>query len=326
MIEYLRMKNSMKRIAVLIVLGGLFGHVSAASNDQIPQDIRVKFVEVEQLNQQTLEQLKQIKTESLKQQQALSAKIVEQDEQHQLQIKTLNDEIKVLEAQLQESIKAHAQTVEKLNQLNKTTADTTATINDSIATRTIAALIGLFLALALIAASYFLLRKRQNQSSEDLSSQVKLALDNVRQTEENIVKSDIQLADRLHEVLIQLKEQAKVTPVVQQNSELDHSLPLKLADEIHRMRKRLAALPEDTKGLKPLSKSLERLEDELSEQGYEIIDHTGMEFSENLSIQSRFIPSDELEQGQSIISKVVTPQVNFNGVMIRMADVEVSVG
>ncbi len=39
----------------------------------------------------------------------------------------------------------------------------------------------------------------------------------------------------------------------------------------------LAALPEDTKGLKPLSKSLERLEDELSEQGYEIIDHTGTE-------------------------------------------------
>lgn len=316
----------MKRIAVLIVLGGMLGHASAASNEQIPQDIRVKFGELENLNKQALEQINQIKAESLKQQKALISKITEQDEQHQLQIKTLNDEIKVLEAQLQESIKAHAQIVEKLNQLNKTTADTAATINDSIATRTIAALIGLFLALALIATSYFLLRKKQAKSTEDLSSQVKLALDNVRQTEENIVKSDIQLADRLHEVLIQLKEQAKVTPVVQQNNEPDHSLPLKLADEIHRMRKRILALPEDTKGLKPLSKSLERLEDELSEQGYEIIDHTGIEFSENLSIQARFIPSDELEQGQSIISKVVTPQVNFKGVLIRMADVEVSVG
>ncbi|MEQ1418597.1 hypothetical protein [Acinetobacter indicus] len=316
----------MKRIAVLIVLGGMLGHASAASNEQIPQDIRVKFGELENLNKQALEQINQIKAESLKQQKALISKITEQDEQHQLQIKTLNDDLKILETKLQDSIKAHTQTVEELNQLNKSTAETTATINDSIATRTIIVLIGLLLALGLIATSYFLLRKRQNQSSEDLSSQVKLALDNVRQTEENIVKSDIQLADRLHEVLIQLKEQAKVTPVVQQNSQPDHSLPLKLADEIHRMRKRLAALPEDTKGLKPLSKSLERLEDELSEQGYEIIDHTGMEFSENLSIQSRFIPSDDLEQGQSIISKVVTPQVNFNGVMIRMADVEVSVG
>ncbi|WP_257222009.1 MULTISPECIES: hypothetical protein [unclassified Acinetobacter] len=320
------MKNSMKRIAVLIVLGGMLGHASAASNEQIPQDIRVKFGELENLNKQALEQINQIKAESLKQQKALISKITEQDEQHQLQIKTLNDDLKILETKLQDSIKAHTQTVEKLNQLNKTTADTAATINDSIATRTIAALIGLFLALALIAASYFLLRKRQNQSSEDLSSQVKLALDNVRQTEENIVKSDIQLADRLHEVLIQLKEQAKVTPMVQQNSEPDHSLPLKLADEIHRMRKRLAALPEDTKGLKPLSKSLERLEDELSEQGYEIIDHTGAEYIENMSIKAQVIPSDELENGQSIITKVIVPQVNFNGVMIRMADVEVSVG
>ncbi|WP_180048636.1 hypothetical protein [Acinetobacter sp. YH12144] len=320
------MKNSMKRIAVLIVLGGLFGHVSAASNDQIPQDIRVKFVEVEQLNQQTLEQLKQIKTESLKQQQALSAKIVEQDEQHQLQIKTLNDEIKVLEAQLQESIKAQQQTVDQLNQLDKTTAQTTATIYDSITARTIAALIGLIFAVGLIAASYLLLRKKQSQSNEDLSSQVKLALDNVRQTEENIVKSDIQLVDRLHEVLTQLKEQAKIVPVVQQNNEPDHSLPLKLADEIHRMRKRLAALPDDTKGLKPLSKSLERLEDELSEQGYEIIDHTGTKYIENMSMKAQIIPSDELENGQSIITKVIVPQVNFQGVMIRMADVEVSVG
>ena len=316
----------MKRIAVLIVLGGMLGHASAASNEQIPQDIRVKFGELENLNKQALEQINQIKAESLKQQKALISKITEQDEQHQLQIKTLNDDLKILETKLQDSIKAHTQTVEELNQLNKSTAETTATINDSIATRTIIVLIGLLLALGLIATSYLLLRKKQAKSTEDLSSQVKLALDNVRQTEENIVKSDIQLADRLHEVLIQLKEQAKVTPVVQQNSELDHSLPLKLADEIHRMRKRLAALPEDTKGLKPLSKSLERVEDELSEQGYEIIDHTGMEFSENLSIQSRFIPSDELEQGQSIISKVVTPQVNFKGVLIRMADVEVSVG
>ncbi|QQV08261.1 hypothetical protein [Acinetobacter johnsonii] len=316
----------MKRIAVLIVLGGMLGHASAASNEQIPQDIRVKFGELENLNKQALEQINQIKAESLKQQKALISKITEQDEQHQLQIKTLNDDLKILEAKLQDSIKAHTQTVEELNQLNKSTAETTATINDSIATRTIIVLIGLLLALGLIATSYLLLRKKQAKSTEDLSSQVKLALDNVRQTEENIVKSDIQLADCLHEVLIQLKEQAKVTPVVQQNNEPDHSLPLKLADEIHRMRKRILALPEDTKGLKPLSKSLERLEDELSEQGYEIIDHTGMEFSENLSIQSRFIPSDELEQGQSIISKVVTPQVNFKGVLIRMADVEVSVG
>lgn len=320
------MKCLIKRITVLLVCGGVLSHVHAATNEPIQQEVKIKVAEIERLHQRTIEQLNQFKNESLRQQKALSAKISEQDKQHQQEIKTLNENISVLENRLQENVKAHQQSVEQLNQLDKTTTQSTTTINESIAARTVAAFIGLILALGLIAASYLLLRKKQSQLTEDLSLQVKLALDNVRQTEENIVKSDIQLADRLHEVLIQLKEQAKIVPVIQQNNEPDHGLPLKLADEIHRMRKRLAALPEDTKGLKPLSKSLERLEDELSEQGYEIIDHTGMEFSENLSIQSRFIPSDELEQGQSIISKVVTPQVNFKGVMVRMADVEVSVG
>ena len=92
------------------------------------------------------------------------------------------------------------------------------------------------------------------------------------------------------------------------------------------MRKRLAALPDDTKGLKPLSKSLERLEDELQEQGYEIIDYTGMKYTEKMSMKAQFVPSDDLDEGQSIINKVITPQVNFNGVLIRMADVEVNVG
>ena len=92
----------MKRIAVLIVLGGMLGHASAASNEQIPQDIRVKFGELENLNKQALEQINQIKAESLKQQKALISKITEQDEQHQLQIKTLNDDLKILETKLQD--------------------------------------------------------------------------------------------------------------------------------------------------------------------------------------------------------------------------------
>ena len=45
-----------------------------------------------------------------------------------------------------------------------------------------------------------------------------------------------------------------------------------------------------------------------------------------MSIKAQLVPSDDLEEGQSIISKVLVPQINFKGVSIRMADVEVSVG
>lgn len=71
---------------------------------------------------------------------------------------------------------------------------------------------------------------------------------------------------------------------------------------------------------------MERLEEELNEQGYNIIDYTGQNYDENMAINAQIIPNDDLSEGQSIISKVISPQVNYQEKMIRMADVEVSVG
>jgi DNA repair exonuclease SbcCD ATPase subunit len=215
-----------------------------------------------------------------------------------------------------------------LDQLSRDTEQKTQTIDETITTRSkwygaaIAAL------LLLLGGCYWYLRRRNDASEQSLSAQVKSAMDTVRSTEEKIAKSDTALADSLFEILNKLKVQEMSAAANGQAkpAEADHHLPLKLADEIHRMRKRLASLPEDTKGLTPLQKSLERLESELAEQGYEIVDHTGMAYTENLSVKARFVPSDDLGPDQKIISKVVVPQVNYKGVMIRMADIEVSIG
>jgi DNA repair exonuclease SbcCD ATPase subunit len=215
-----------------------------------------------------------------------------------------------------------------LDQLSRDTEQKTQTIDETIMSRSKwygAAIVALLL---LLGGCYWYLRRRNDASEQSLTAQVKSAMETVRSTEEKIAKSDTALADSLFEILNKLKVQEMSASANGQSkpAEVDHNLPLKLADEIHRMRKRLASLPEDTKGLTPLQKSLERLESELSEQGYEIVDHTGMAYTENLSVKARFVPSDELGPDQKIISKVVTPQVNYKGVMIRMADIEVSIG
>lgn len=215
-----------------------------------------------------------------------------------------------------------------LDQLSRDTEQKTQTIDETIMSRSkwygaaIAAL------LLLLGGCYWYLRRRNDASEQSLTAQVKSAMETVRSTEEKIAKSDTALADSLFEILNKLKvqEMSAVASGQAKPAEADHHLPLKLADEIHRMRKRLASLPEDTKGLTPLQKSLERLEAELGEQGYEIVDHTGMSYTENLSVKARFVPSDDLGPDQKIISKVVVPQVNYKGVMIRMADIEVSIG
>lgn len=206
-----------------------------------------------------------------------------------------------------------------------------------LSNRTLVILAGLLILLGLLAATFYLLRKRQQESDITLNDKVQSALINVQQAEENIVQSDMELSTQLLAVLEQIKIErhdlvdsnlanVNTEKDASNNEEIDHSLALKLADEIHRMRKRLQALPNDTKGVKSLSKSLERLEGELEDQGYEFIDYMGMSYSESMSIEAKFVPSDDVDENESIVTKVVYPQVNYDGKMIRMADVEVSVG
>jgi len=215
-----------------------------------------------------------------------------------------------------------------LDQLSKDTDAKTETIDKTITSRSNWYGIALAVLLMMLSGCYWYLRQRNETSEKTLSAQMKTAIDTMRSTEEKIAKSDTALADSLFEILKKLKVQEIGAAVNNpaKLSEPDHNLPLKLADEIHRMRKRLGSLPEDTKGLTPLQKSLERLESELAEQGYEIIDHTGMAYSENLSVKARFLPSDDLGPDQKLISKVLVPQVNYKSVMIRSAEIEVSIG
>jgi chromosome segregation ATPase len=108
--------------------------------------------------------------------------------------------------------------------------------------------------------------------------------------------------------------------------EPDHSLAIQAALEIHRMRKRISNMSHDVKGISALNNSLNRLEEKMNAAGYEIVNLLGKPFSDGLSVKANFVPSDELNPGEEIITKIINPQINFNGVLIYAADVEVSTG
>jgi len=111
-----------------------------------------------------------------------------------------------------------------------------------------------------------------------------------------------------------------------QEAEPDHSLALRVGEEIHRMRKRIANMPEETKGLGALKNSLIRLEDEFNASGYQIVDLLGKSWNEGLTVNARLVPSDELNLEEHIITKIIKPQINFKGTIIKEAEVEVSMG
>ncbi|GIV37730.1 MAG: hypothetical protein KatS3mg032_2109 [Cyclobacteriaceae bacterium] len=108
--------------------------------------------------------------------------------------------------------------------------------------------------------------------------------------------------------------------------EVDHSLALKVADEIIRIQKNLKNMDPETKGLKQLSASVERIQDNFKANGYEIVDMLNKPFDPGMRVTANFRPDENLKKGEQIITRIIKPQVNFKGVMIQAAQVEVSVG
>ena len=105
-----------------------------------------------------------------------------------------------------------------------------------------------------------------------------------------------------------------------------HDLPIKVAEEINRMKTRISSMPEETVGLKAISKALERLEEKLSELGYSIVDLLGKPYEDGLTVQARFVVVDSLRKEERIITKVLKPQINYKGTLIQSAEVEVNCG
>lgn len=107
--------------------------------------------------------------------------------------------------------------------------------------------------------------------------------------------------------------------------ERDHSFPISVGSEIFRMRKRIASMDESTKGLNALSHALDRLEGEFGKQGYRINDLTGEQYSNGLSVKViNCIERDDFDAGTELISRVITPQIFYNGVLVSEGEVEVA--
>ena len=110
------------------------------------------------------------------------------------------------------------------------------------------------------------------------------------------------------------------------NQEVNNPLALKVADEIVRMRQRIASMPSDINGIVQLLKSIERLEEELNILGFELPELLNKPYDDGMTVKARFIPSGGMKTGKKIITKVIKPQINYKGQLIQVAEVEVSIG
>ena len=105
--------------------------------------------------------------------------------------------------------------------------------------------------------------------------------------------------------------------------ENDHSFAKRIADEITRISLNLSLMDSSVRGHRQLSASVDRLKRILENNNYQIVELIGMKYHRGLNVDASFQHDENLEKGQSIITKIIKPQLNFNGKLIQMAQVEV---
>lgn len=177
------------------------------------------------------------------------------------------------------------------------------------------------LLLAIIATIFAFLKKiKLGTTSIDDVRRAQEALQ-VAQTkmQEESVKLDNQLL-----AIVQKQLDASVTSANKTTGEPDHSLVVKLADEIARIETNLSKMDKSVRGYKQLVQAKDRMINNVRANGYEIISLLGQEYNDGMQFQTRFVPDESLPEGKRIITGMIKMQVNYNGKMIQPAEIVVS--
>lgn len=208
---------------------------------------------------------------------------------------------------------------------NKKINDNAKVYDDKISSRTTWG-IGVGVVLLVVALLvYLILYKRINSKTSSIDAMKKVQ-DELQKAQTALQEESLKLDNKMIELLDKQLDVSKqqISQPASSNQKPDHSLALKVADEIVRIKTNLMRMDASVKGHKQLSKAVERIEANFLANGYEIVDMLGKPYIEGVKAAVTFIDDDTLKQGEKIITKVIKPQINYNNVMIQAAQIEVS--
>lgn len=189
-------------------------------------------------------------------------------------------------------------------------------LNDNIKSKTTLGILIVTIIILVMAAIYLILNKRVEKG--------KSAIDKIKDTQKSIQEESLKLDGKLVGLLNQqLNVQANISNN-DSNNQMDHSLALKVADEIVRIEMNLSRMDASIKGHKQLSKAVERIKNNFLANGYEMVDMLGKPYNDGMKVVANFVSDENLKDGEQIITGIIKPQVNYNGKMIQAAQITVS--
>jgi hypothetical protein len=232
--------------------------------------------------------------------------------------KKLIDSLKIETSQNVKNIQTIANDLGTKIQHTETTAkDSISKLDKDVSTNRLYWIIATFATLLLGGFLYWLLGKRIASNQTDVEDQIR---NTKKSLEEESLKLDAQLLEIINSQL-KIKETQIDKP---ESGEKDHSLVLKVADEVTRILMNLEVMDKEIKGYKHLKKYSESILDNLKAYGYEIPQLIGMHYNSGMNMIATLEFDESVEAGKQIIKRIIKPQVNFEGKMIQAAKVTVA--
>lgn len=301
-------------ISTIVLLGIGFGTVKA---EDVSNKIKSLRIEISRLKTRQESQNVEIKALSTKGDKA-EARISELQSANEgltARVDSLQDECRKLNGK-QSADKAEL--VDSINQTNKKVLTT----EDTISSRTQWGIGGLVvLLMAIVAVVLGFLKKFRSGTT---------SIDNVRKAQEALQKAQNKMQEESvkldNQLLAIVQKQLDVAnfSTSKASGEPDHSLVVKLADEIARIETNLSKMDKTVRGYKQLVQAKDRMINNVRANGYEIISLLGQEYNDGMQFQTRFVPDENLPEGKRVITGMIKMQVNYNGKMIQPAEIVVS--
>lgn len=191
---------------------------------------------------------------------------------------------------------------------------------ETLQSRTLLVCIIAILMLVVIVGVTYRLARRIKSGNTSID-EVRKAQDALQAAQTKMQEESIKLDDKLLELF---DRQIANVPKNADHGEPDHSLALKVADEIVRIELNMSRMDSSIKGYKQLSKAVERIKDNFKANGYEFVEMLGKPYNEGMKVIANFIVDEDLEEGKQIITGITKPQINYNGQMIQAAQITVS--
>ena len=239
--------------------------------------------------------------------------LVKKNDAQRLAIDSLQDKCKSLE-------EAQSTDRENINEKIDATDNNVRTNQDQLQSRTLYGVIVVIVVLVIIVGVACWLTKRIKSGTSTIGD-VRRAQEALQAAQTKMQEESVKLDNQL---LAIVQKQLDASSASKITGEPDHSLVVKLADEIARIETNLSKMDKSVRGYKQLVQAKDRMINNVRANGYEIISLLGQEYNDGMQFQTRFVPDESLPEGKRIITGMIKMQVNYNGKMIQPAEIVVS--